>query len=187
MNFKKLLIGGAVGALMLGAVAVSAFAANNGTTVYRFANEPFNYKQCYTTGGFFPGPAATFGQDVCVQYTANNSETVRYQSGNVEWSLIQIGTATVTSQNTGDVLYQGPFQVQEHARDLGDNAGCTTSDHHAYLGHCTSAYTNLDWLRYNWSITGNSVYDFTLTISSPGQYCFNSPQGGEFGTDCPVH
>ena len=174
----------------IGAGAVSA----SSSTVYRFAGEPFNYSQYYSTSDYFPGPAATFGQDVNVTYVAQNSETVRYEngavpgctsncSGNVEWSLIQVGTATVYSLS-GDVLYSGPFTVEEHARDLGNNAGCTTSDGHAWLGHCTSAYSNLDWLNYNWQIAGASVYFFNLSISSPGMYCFSSKQGGSFGPGC---
>ena len=194
MNIKKLLIGGAAGALMLGALAVSAFAANNGTTVYRFSDEPFNYNQCYTTNGFFPGPAATFGQDVCVNYVAQNAETVRVgENSGISWSLTQHGTATVTAStvvNSGQVLYEGPFQVQEIARDPdGDATSCLTADHHAYIGHCswTDFSTNLDFLRYNWMITGNSIYSFNATINGAGNWCYSSKQGGVFGPGCLIH
>ena len=50
--------------LTLGAMFAppAVFAVGNGTQVYRFANEPFNHTQSYTTSALFPGPAATFGQ-----------------------------------------------------------------------------------------------------------------------------
>ena len=174
--------------LLTGLLAVFVFAlvaggaaANNGTTVYRFADEPFSFDQSYSLSDpYLSGPATTFGQDVWVHYDALNSETVRFQGTDVDWSLIQTGTATVYSAADDSVLYQGPFQVEEHARDIGGDAGCATADGHAWLGKCTDLYGALDWANYQWKITGASVYYYDLSITAPGQGCFSSRPGGGY-------
>ena len=183
---KKFLIGSVVSAVIFGSLAISAFAAGNGTQVYRFSDEPFDYWQSYFTAGFFPGPAETFGEDVDVHYEALNSETVRLsKDGDVDWALTQHGTATVYAQDDNEVLYSGPFQVEEVARDDGGDAGCLWVDgQHAWAGNCSAFFTNLDFLQYNWKITGNSVYYFNGSIKGAGNWCYSSKQGGEVGPGC---
>ena len=159
--------------------------AESGTQVFRFSDEPFNLTQCYSTTDFFPGPAETFDENVCVQYLALNSETVRVKkNGDVEWSLVQHGTATVYAVDDNEVLYEGTFQVEEVGRDDGGDASCLASDGHAWLGKCTGFFTNLDFLQYNWKIAGNSVYSFNATIRGAGNWCYSSKQGGSVGPGC---
>jgi hypothetical protein len=158
-------------------------AQSGGTQVYRFANEPFVHTQCYHLTDPFPGPATTFGQDVCVTYNARNSATVRIHGADVDWSLIQIGTATVVATN-GTVLESGQFRVEEQGRDDGGDAGCRTPDNHAFLGACTAPYTALDFMKYHWKIQGASVYFYDFRVRGPGQYCTTSKQGGSVGTAC---
>lgn len=178
-------LGASVLALSLAFATAGVGIAGGKTIVYRFADEPFNLTQCYGTADFFPGPAATFEQDVCVDYVAQNSETVRFNGDDVSWSLIQIGTATVTSTADGSELYSGPFEVEEIAKDYGNDAGCVwTDDQHAWIGLCTEFFTNLDFLNYNWKIAGASVYYFNASISAPGEWCYSSKQGGATGPGC---
>lgn len=167
-------------------VGSSSFA---GTTVYRFADEPFDFTQCYATTDWVPGPAAEFGENVCVHYVALNSETVRVKDNkdgttDVGWNLIQQGTATITSVTTGAVLYVGPFQVEEIGQDDGNDANCSTTDGHAWLGKCGgSIYSTLDYALYQWKITGNKVYFFKLTVKGPGMYCYDA-KGVAYGPGC---
>jgi len=168
-------------------VAVAGELRNDGAMVYRFADEPFDFWQCYKTSSYFPGPAATFGEDVCVHYLAMNSETVRIKGSDVEWSLIQHGTATIYAQDDNTVLYQGPFQVEEKGRDYNGDARCLWVDgRHAWLGICDYAgfFANLDFAEYHWKIAGNSIYYFQVTISAPGVWCYSSKQGGSWGPGC---
>lgn len=181
----KKLISLLAGGFLLLVFVTAVYAGGNGTQVYRFSDEPFDFWQSYSTTDFFPGPAATFGEDVDVHYVALNSETVRVNKwGDVEWTLTQHGTATVYAADDNEVLYEGPFQVEEVARDDGGDAGCSTGDGHAWAGNCSGFFTDLDFLRYNWKITGNSVYFFTATINGAGNWCYSSPQGGEVGPGC---
>lgn len=183
---KRMSQAGMIFVLVLVALGLSGSVvlADNGTQVYRFSNEPFDFWQCYSQSAWFPGPAATFGQDVCVHYVARNSETVRFHGNAVAWSLIQHGTATVLD-NHGVVLYSGPFQVEEIAKDYDGDADCVWSDgKHAWIGICQNLYGGMDFLNYNWKITGAAVYYFNLSISAPGQWCFSSKQGGVWGPGC---
>lgn len=161
------------------------------TNVYRFSDEPFDFTRCYKTTDWIPGPAAEFGQNVCVHYQALNSETVRIKinkdgSTDLGWNLIQQGTATITSQSSGEVLYIGPFQVEEIAQDDGNDAGCVWTDgQHAWGGLCSGFYSTLDYLTYQWKITGNSVYFFKVTIRGPGNYCYDA-KGVQYGPGCKI-
>lgn len=182
---KKLMLFLAVLTLLAMPSAAIADGPGNGTQVYRFSDEPFDFWQSYSTTDFFPGPAETFGEDVQVHYEAMNSETVRIHGSDVSWSLIQIGTATVYAADDQEILYSGPFQVEETARDIGGDADCLWIDgQHAWIGICQNLYTGMDFLNYNWKITGASIYYFNLSISAPGMWCFSSKQGGEFGPGC---
>jgi hypothetical protein len=179
---------GIVIALMFLSISVSdAFAQ---TTVYRFDNEPFDYWQCYDVNNpYFPGPAAEFGQNVCVHYLAMNSETVRHKtnkdgSKDVGWNLIQQGTALIydTAHN---LLYDGPFQVEEIAQDDNNDAECVWTDgQHAWIGICKQFFSNLDFLIYQWKITGNKVYFFKATIKEPGMWCYSDTRGSSLGPGC---
>lgn len=166
--------------------AVPSFAAGNGTQVYRFANEPFVWDEIHELGTQFPGAAEKFGENVNVHYEALNAETVRVkENGDVEWTLTQQGTATVTAVDGGALLYEGPFQVEEIARDDGGDAGCLADDGHAWLGNCSSLWSNLDFAQYNWKITGNSVDTFNITIRGAGNYCYGGiHEDSAFGPGC---
>jgi len=186
MNLKKVLMGGAATAIMLGASAVSVLAAGNGAQVYRFANEPFVWDETHELGTQFPGAAEKFGEDVAVHYEAMNAETVRVKvNGDVEWTLTQHGTATITALDDEALLYEGPFQVEEIARDNGGDAGCLANDGHAWLGNCSALWSNLDFAQYNWKITGNSVDTFNITIKGAGNYCYGGiHEDGAYGPGC---
>jgi hypothetical protein len=186
---KSMIVLVAIVLLALPSAVTAGGPTGNGTLVFRFSNEPFVFDQCYSLAAPFPpfggpGPALTFGQDVCVHYVAMNSETVRVDAGDVSWSLIQHGIATVQAVNGGTVLYRGPFQVEEVARDIGGDANCLAADGHAWIGNCTALYTKMDRLSYHWKVTGASIYYFDLSISAPGQWCASSKQGGELGPGC---
>jgi hypothetical protein len=180
-------------AFVLGVLAVLALPSaamaegwdGNGTQVYRFSDELREYEGTYHTSGEFPGPAATFGEDVDVHYESMNSSTVRIKGDDVKWTLTQHGTATVTALDDGEVLYSGPFQVEEVARDIGGDANCLWEDgQHAWAGNCDALKTKLDFLEYHWKITGASVYTFDASIKGQGNWCYSSTQGGEDGPGC---
>ncbi len=185
---KKIIFGTILSVFALALVVVPAFAAENGTQVYRFSNEPFVWDETHVLGDQFPGAAEKFGEDVYVHYVAMNAETVRVKAnGDVSWTLTQQGTATVTAVDDGALLYEGPFQVEEIARDDGGDAGCLASDGHAWLGNCTAMWNNLDFAQYNWKITGNSVDTFNITIRGAGNYCYGGiHEDGAFGPGCKL-
>jgi hypothetical protein len=114
-----------------------------------------------------------------------NASTVRVKGEDVAWSLVQVGTATVYALDDDEVLYRGPFQVEEVARDIGGDADCLWIDgQHAWAGNCEVLKTKLDFLEYHWKITGASVYTFDASIRGPGNWCYSSTQGGEVGPGC---
>lgn len=160
--------------------------AGSGTQVYKFKDEPFVWDETHSLGDQFPGAAEKFGEDVYVHYEALNSETVRVKAnGDVEWTLLQHGTATITAVDDGTLLYEGPFQIEEIGRDEGGDAECLASDGRAWLENCTALYTNLDFARYYWKITGNSVEFFSITIDEPDNYCYGGiHEEGAFGPGC---
>lgn len=171
-------------ALVMCALSAGSTFAGNGTTVYRFANEPFTWVDHFSAADpYFPGPAAVFGQDVEVHYTAMNSETVRFHGDDVSWTLIQHGTATVYPEGGGDVLYEGPFQVEEHAKDIGGDAGCARPDGHAWLGGCSDLWTKLDWANYQWKITGASMGFYDIEVTAPGIGCASMKPGSGYCWD----
>ena len=167
-------------------VVTPVFAGGGGHSKYKFKDEYFEFSQCYSTEEIFPGPAETLGEDVCVGYEALNSEVVHIrENGDLNWVLHQSGTATIFAQDDGEVLYHGKFKVEEIARDLGGDAGCTWGDgQHAWAGLCTSFFSNLDFLEYHWKIQGASVYFFDATIRGAGNWCYSSKQSGEVGPGC---
>ena len=186
MNIKKILVGSAASAIMLGAMVIPAFAVGNGAQVYRFANEPFVWDETHVLGSWFPGASEKFGESVNVHYEALNAETVRYvKNGDVEWTLTQHGTATITAVDDGALLYEGPFQVEEIARDDGGDANCSTSDGHAWLGKCSQWWNYVDFAQYNWKITGNSVDTFNITVKGAGNWCYGGiHENGAYGPGC---
>jgi hypothetical protein len=76
--------------------------------------------------------------------------------------------------DTDEVLYVGPFQVEEIGQDDGNDAGCvggTPEQPVAWFGKCTDAYGSLEFMNYQWKITGSKVY-FFKTIIKDGGYCW---------------
>jgi len=162
--------------------------AGSGTQVYKFKDEPFVWEETHLLGDQF-GAAEKFGEDIDVHYEALNSETVRVKAnGDVSWTLIQHGTATITAVDDGELLYQGPFQVEEIGRDDGGDAECLDTDGHAWFGKCSAsglAWTNLDFVRYQWKITGNSIEFYSITIKGAGNYCIGGVhEEGAYGPGC---
>ena len=163
--------------------------AGSGTQVFKFKDESFVWDETHILGAEFPefpGAAEKFGEDVYVHYEALNSETVRVKAnGDVEWTLIQHGTATIKAVDDGALLYEGPFQVEEIALDIGGDAGCLASDGHAWLGKCTALKSNLDFAKYNWKITGNSVDFYNITVKGAGNWCIGGiHEEGAYGPGC---
>lgn len=182
----KRMISAAIAAVILLSLADTAFAGGGEKAKFSFKNEPFEFWQCYATGDFFPGPAETFGEDVCVFYQALNKENVTVEAnGDVSWILQQKGTATIYAQDDQEILFEGNFKVEEIARDIGGDAECLWVDgEHAWIGICKHLFTGLDFLEYHWKIQGASVYYFDATIRSPGAWCYSSKQGGAIGPGC---
>lgn len=171
--------------LSLGLIFPITVSAGSGTQVYKFKNEPFVWDETHSLGDPF-GAAEKFGEDINVHYEALNSETVRVKAnGDVSWTLIQHGTATITAVDDGELLYQGPFQVEEIVRDYDGDAQCLASDGHAWFGNCVEWWNYLDFARYHWKITGNSVEFFSITVDGPGDWCYGGiHEDGAYGASC---
>lgn len=179
MEMKTKLLAFVLVVIMLLAFQI-AVSADNQTIVYQFSDEPFYWEECYETDGWIPGPAAKYGENVCLEYFAMNDEVVRFKpNGDVSWTLTQHGTAYIYAQDDGELLDTGVFSVQEVARDYGGDANCVGSDgQHAWLGKCTALWSNLDFAEYHWKISG--IYFFDITVRGPGEYCY----GDILGTLC---
>ena len=160
--------------------------AGSGTQVFKFKDEPFVWDELHVLGDQFPGAAEKFGEDVYVHYEALNSETVRVKAnGDVEWTLLQHGTATITAVDDGELLFEGPFKVEEIVRDDGGDALCLASDGHAWLGKCVEWWNYVDFARYHWKIAGNSIEYFSITIDGAGNWCYGGiHEDGAYGPGC---
>lgn len=154
---------------------------------------PFAYTVCHAAlDANNPGPAAHYGEDVCVDYVAISFAIVRTTdnadgSTDLSWQLFQNGTATVTSESFGDVLYEGPFQASEIAEDRGNDAGCLWSteqggdDAHAWLGNCASAAARLDQMNWHLEMYGDTPLFYEVYVSGPGNWCAFDSDGNLFG------
>ena len=91
--------------------------------------EPFLYRECYAAGDpDHPGPAAHFGEDVCVEYEGMSSHFVQYTDNDagttdVQWALFQVGTASVralpgpdVSPTTGYGHKRGPWERSDQEK-----------------------------------------------------------------------
>jgi hypothetical protein len=196
-------------ALLVVGLPLSAIAK---TLVYHYKNEPIvEWCQDYTLDDFFPGPAAEFGKPVTVCYVGERSETVRVKDNiDVGWNLVMHGTASIydattgggtfvaatafralykpASTPTGELLYSGPFQVEEVAQDDGGDANCLLSpptDNRAMFGIRGGIYGTeygcadpglVDYLMHHWKITGNKIF-FFKAIMKNGNLCYEDTRG----------
>lgn len=159
-------------------------------------DSPFIYSQCYAADdASHPGPAAYFGQDVCVTYEALNSGVIQVMNNDdgttdVHWSIFQRGTATIRAQVGDAVLYQGPYRIEEVAQDYGNDADCLWTaakggdDAHAWIGLCADPYDSLELLTYTWELQGDVPFSYQAFVSGPGTWCSIDSQGGQYGPGC---
>jgi hypothetical protein len=186
------------GFLMTLAVALMAWPNTSSarTEIYRLVDDPFTLEQCYYLGDWLEGPARYFDTDVCVQYDALNTVTTRIKTNNdgsedVGWTLTQKGTATIRDAMTDEILYVGPFHVEEVGQDDGNDADClgtaSNGDPVAWLGKCgTNIWSTLDFARYHWKITGNKIYFYEFRANAPGEFCYMDDREVIFdGGGCP--
>ncbi len=154
---------------------------------------PFLYTECYAADDLLhPGPAAHFGEDVCVDYEAVSDELVQFNDNpdgttDVHWALFQHGTATVYVQVDNALLYQGPFRVEEIAQDVGDDADCVWTafkggdDQHTWLGACVDPFNGLDFLKYSLELLGETPFFYEALVSGPGTWCAFYSGGQQYG------
>ena len=157
---------------------------------------PFNYAVCYAVADTMnPGPAAHYGEDVCVDYVAANGGIVQIVDNadgttDLNWALFQHGTATITAQIDNAILYEGSFQAEEIAQDLGDDAGCLWQsidggdDQHAWLGNCEAPYGSLDQLTWKLEFHGETPFLYEAFVSGPGNWCAYDSNGQSHGPGC---
>ncbi len=186
------------GAAAFAAVALAAAAqAQSGDEVIQFSDPDFAYTRCYALTDAIPGPAAAFGEDVCVDYETMNLEAVLlYPTGvgpsDVEWTVSQQGTATVHARLDNAVLGSGFVVIKERGQDLGDDAQCLWSPvpgdvpDHASLSTCAAGIANLDGFSYSWDISGDLFYSFQVAGAAPGSWCGGDSRGEEFGPGCVI-
>ena len=175
----KLGIGLGAAVLLMGVPSLTVAEEIN---IYDPAETPFRYTECYSaTDPMHPGPAAHFGEDVCVDYEATSSEVVQFNPNDlgttdVHWALFQNGTASVHAQVDGVLLYDGPFRMEEIAQDLEDDADCVWTtfkggdDQHTWTGAC-SELGSLDFLTYKLELYGETPFIYEAFVSGPGIWC----------------
>lgn len=196
MNVKGLL------GLIAGFLVISIGAGWSGTAVaeeiriFDPPDRPHRFKQCYSLSDpYHPGPAAHFGEDVCVEYEAVNcglAEVKHNDDGtdDVDWHIWQAGTAQIYAASDDELLYDGPFSIEEVGRDLGGDADCISSEPSAqgglrvWTGACANIFDNLDLLLYRWKIEGDQSYLYEATIGHPGTWCSFDREGRKYGPGC---
>jgi hypothetical protein len=89
-----------------------------------------------------------------------------------------------------DVLYNGPFVVQEVVKDIGNDSGCFDANNPAPTSFtdCLMSnadgpwqlglWENIEYLNYHAKITGRQhVYNWTMEIREPGKICYEDRNG----------
>lgn len=157
---------------------------------YDFVEEGFTYTRCHAVSDPLPGPAAAFGQDVCVDYEVMVSEAVSIISrtdgtADADWQASQRGAATIRAQGDDAVLATGFIQSEEVAEDLGNDASCLSSgDGTTHASVATCILGRLDRFMYFWEFSGDALYSLEATGSAEGDWCALDSRGQEFGPGC---
>ena len=152
------------------------------------------------------------GETICLEYiNASYSETVRVKtnkdfSKDLGWNLVGHGTVRITrgyggpeassaaasfmrmfvasGPQTGDVLYEGPVQVEQVVQDDGNDAGCTSDGMAPSEGTPVEFFRcnalGLDYVMYHWKLTGNKIAFNKITIKNGVFYWRDEINGWEF-------
>lgn len=160
------------------------------------SNSPLTYRECYAASDpAHPGPAAYFGEDICIDYQATGTNAIQRTAhvdgtNDVEWILHQSGTASIWAQSNGAPLFDGFFQVAEIGRDLGDDGDCIWSaldggdDQRAWSGACAVLVGAVDFLERKWELHGDQTYYYETIIAGPNTWCVFDSEGGVYGAAC---
>ena len=166
------------------------------TMAHHFVDEHISYSTCYSVADpYFPGPAARFGEDVCVEYDGIGSElteitTAADGSKDVTWRLTQRGTARVYAQSNQALLHTGEFELEEVAEDLGNDAGCLSAAAepdvamHASMSRCTDFENALDGLSHFIGFSDETGFAYVLSINEVGGWCYSDTLGQYLGPKC---
>jgi hypothetical protein len=159
--------------------------------------KPFVYSECYrASDSLGPGPAAYFGQNVCVDYSATGWGEVRVVdksdgTRDVHWTRRQHGTAAVYGQREAAILYEGYFQIEETADDWGNDAGCLGrtdrkdgDKKRVWAGNCDALDRGIDFLSLSWQNTDGPYFSYELSVIEPGLWCAIDSEGGAYGPGC---
>jgi len=156
------------------------------------------------------------GESICLEYVnAFYSETVRVKtnkdlSKDIGWNLVGHGTVRITKGNTvpgdgnvaaasfmrmfvasspqtGDVLYEGPVQVEQVVQDDGNDAGCYVDYNSGSvvppegtpLEFFKCNLLSLDYAMYHWKLTGNKIAFNKITIKNGVFYWRDEINGWE--------
>lgn len=163
--------------------------------IYQSSGKPLSYTRCYGLADAMPGPAAAFGEDVCVEHVALERGHVIVLpaadgGSRVQWILSQQGQAKIVSQSSGASLAIGRLRIMENGEDLGSDAGClwspdgTGAATHASVGACTGDLANLDIFSLYWEFLGETIFRFQASGATPGSWCGLDSTGGQFGPSC---
>jgi hypothetical protein len=84
-----------------------------------------------------------------------------------------IGARVATPSVWGEVLYTGPFQLEEVVQDDGNKVGCwmAMGDELSFEKCMSDQY---DYVMFHWKLTGNSLGAFWKTTVKNGQMCFDN-------------
>ena len=160
----------------------------------------------------------TPGETICLDYgNSTYSETVRVKtnkdlSKDLGWNMTGHGTVRITrgtggpnvsmmavasfmkmfvtnAPQTGDVLYEGPMQIEQVVQDDGNDAGC-------YMDYNSGSVVpsegtpleffkcggtpSLDYVMYHWKLTGNKIAFNKITIKNGVFYWRDEIDGWEF-------
>jgi|WetSurMetagenome_2_1015567.scaffolds.fasta_scaffold91528_2 hypothetical protein len=81
-----------------------------------------------------------------------------------------VGVGSSSPSLGGEVLYTGPFQLEEVVQDDGNKVACwQTMNQEVNFEQCLS--DQYDYVMYHWKLTGNSLGSFWKTTVKNGQVC----------------
>ncbi len=161
MNIKKFLIGGAAGALMLGAMALPAFAS----TEHLNWGSQINAGQCTKVGK----PVVNI-----VQKVVNDVDSG--QAGNY-WAFdnitrqIQVWATGTSEEYCAEVSYQGKFDAQDEQPSPGNTGVLDGSEDGTFQGGYSATITGtlrIDPLWQTRGSVGTTDYQCDLNANCPG-------------------